>query len=161
MFKTNFVVLLTNYCLLFIACSFVFAAEMQNDQIVRSNNLEGVICTNYGDWPHSLFGSSTGEFWKPSKEEILVGEAAIEKYLVQLRPARSPDLAKKLPEYRCQYLGIAVNGRKRIYYNFYHKDHAVLTDEPVIVQDGGNMFFQIEYDIQDGKCYSLHINGES
>lgn len=64
-----------------------------------------------------------------------------------------------LPEYKRQYVGIVVDGHKRIFCNFFCADDLPLSDKPFVVFDGGEWFFRIQYDLEDKKCYHFNANG--
>jgi hypothetical protein len=88
----------------------------------------------------------------------LEAEAEVERFLKDEPPAQAPDLWQKLPRYKRQYVGVIVDGRKRIFCNFYCTKEP-LTCKPVIYADGGECFFKIEYDVDGRKVERLNING--
>jgi len=97
--------------------------------------------------------------WMPTKAIIKKAEPVILTYIKD----SDEEIFNKLDSYRCQYVGIINEGKKRIYCNFFW-----LTDEekdwhtnPVFVVDGGNWYFQIEYDVDTEKCLSISVNGEA
>ena len=98
--------------------------------------------------------------WIPTKEQVLEAEERIEQYLKENPNKKSPDLWRKLSKYKRQYVGIVVDGHKRIYCNFYCSDEP-LSSKPYFVADGGDCYFQIEYDLKDKDCYNLIVNGEA
>jgi hypothetical protein len=75
-------------------------------------------------------------------------------------PAQSPDLWQKLPRYKRQYVGFVINGHKRIFCNFYCSEES-LSCKPVVYEDGGDCFFQIEYDVEKEQVDKISINGEA
>jgi hypothetical protein len=108
--------------------------------------------------PHSSDGRPTGG-WKPSKAVIKRAQPAILEYIKD----SDQEIYENLDQYRCQYFGIIVDGKKRIYCNFFW-----FTDrrrdwrkKPVVVLDGGNWYFQLEYDVETGRCLNFMVNGES
>ena len=131
------------------------AAFGQESMIVKTDRSEGIICTNFSDWSFWLKGK---EFWTPTKEQVLKAEEKIKEYLKHNSPGHAPDLWQDLPKYKRQYVGIIVDGHKRIFCNFYRWDRP-LSSKPVFVLDGGADFFQLEYDLEDRKCYNFRTNG--
>jgi hypothetical protein len=126
-------------------------------RIVKTDKFEGIICSNFSEWG---FVNQSNSFWVPTKDQILEAEEAIEQYLKDKPPTKSPKLWQKLARYKRQYVGIVVDGHKRIYCNFYCGKES-LSDKPISVEDGGDCFFQVEYDIKDRTIYNLMINGEA
>jgi hypothetical protein len=129
----------------------------KESRIVKTDKFEGIICSNFSEWG---FVNRSDSFWVPTKDQILEAEQAIERYLKDKPPTRSPKLWQKLTNYKRQYVGIVVDGQKRIYCNFYCGSES-LSDKPVSVSDGGDCYFQVEYDIEDTTIYNLMVNGEA
>jgi hypothetical protein len=129
----------------------------QDSTRVKTDKIDGVICTNVADWK---FRFKRNEFWNPTKDDVLKAEEQIETYL-KTDAKLYPNIWRKLPNYKRQYLGIIVNGHKRIFCNFFCFNDEPLTDKPVFWKDGGDCYFQIEYDLNDAKCYNLRVNGEA
>jgi len=130
---------------------------VQESVIIKTDKIEGIICENLTEWK---FIFENKELWIPTKEEILEAEEKIEQYLKDNPSKRSPELWRKLSKYKRQYVGVVVDGHKRIFCNFYCSDKP-LDSKPYLVSDGGDCYFQIEYDLKDKDCYSLLINGEA
>ena len=99
--------------------------------------------------PHSSEGRPTGS-WKPSKAMIKRAQPTIVEYIKE----SDQEISENLDQYRCQYFGIIVDGKKRIYCNFFWlADHRQdWRTKPVVVLDGGNWYFQLEYDVETGRC---------
>src|SRR6185295_9968804 len=127
---------------------------------VKTDKIDGNIYTNFADWKPLVQAT---EFWTPTKEEVLKAEQKIEEYL-RSDSARHVDLSRKLPNYKRQYVGIIVNGHKRIFCNFLCSSAFFLSEYvfvPIVVDDGGECFFRIEYDLVDKKCYNFNANGNA
>jgi len=122
---------------------------------VKTDKVDGIICTNWAEWK---FISKNKEFWTPTKEQVLQAEEGIEQNLKDNPPRESPNLWRKFSKYKRQYLGITVDGHKRIYCNFYCSGEP-LSEHPVFYDDGGDCFFHVQYDVEEQKCYALSING--
>jgi len=129
----------------------------QDPRTVKTDKIDGLICTNFADWK---FMFTTTEFWTPTKDDVLAAENQIEAFLKKESKPHAANLWRKLPDYKRQYLGIVVNGHKRIFCNFYCRSHRIpLDDKPVLVEDGGECFFRIQYDLNDKQCYDFNVNG--
>ena len=129
----------------------------QESKTIKTERIEGVICTNFSDW---TFMVKAKEFWTPTKEQVMKAEEKIEEYLKNNPVSNAHDLWRKLPDYKRQYVGVIVDGHKRIFCNFYCWNKR-LSDKPVFVFDGGACFFRIEYDVDNQKCYNFETNGDA
>lgn len=70
---------------------------------------------------------------------------------------------ENLEEYRRQYLGVVVDGEKRIWVNAFFSDTSFSDWErvPVDVDGGGRNYWQIEYDLLNDECINFSVHGES
>ena len=148
--------MLSQFLFLIVLFALVVAFD-QNPTKVKTDEIEGIICTNYADWK-SITGAK--EFWMPSKQEVLKAEQRIQEHL-KTNTERYADLWKKLPAYKRQYVGIIVNDRKRIFCNFFCFPDGPPSEKPMIVFDGGTCFFHIEYDVSDKNCYEFKANASA
>ena len=65
-------------------------------------------------------------------------------------------------EYKVQFVGVIVDGKRRVYCNFFPSREEYFKDwdtEVISVDDGGSWFWQIEYDIETNKCFNFMGNG--
>jgi hypothetical protein len=143
------------------------AASSQDDsyQRIKIGKAEGAIVPQEraAEFVKALSGTDRKEYWTPAKEDVAKLEEKIEFHLRKVSDKRSPALWSKLHDYKRQYAGIVEGGRKKIYANFFCNS-AKITDwkaRPVAVEDGGDCFFQIKYDIEAGTFSDLYINGEA
>ena len=85
----------------------------------------------------SVYGVCIGveEGWTLAGIEVQNGKDEIFKYI----ETQNPEIYKNIHDYKCQFWGISVEGQKRIYCNFFHKDCEAedWKSEPFIVKDGG------------------------
>ena len=143
------------------------AESSQDDsyQKIKIGKTEGAIVPDEraAEFVKALSGSDRKEYWTPTKEDVAKLEEKIEFHLRKVSDRRSPALWSKLRDYKRQYAGIVEGGRRKIYANFFCNS-AKITDwkiRPVAVEDGGDCFFQIKYDIEAGTFSDLYINGEA
>ncbi len=134
-------------------------------KVIKSGKVEGVIVPREmaADFIKALTGSERGDYWTPTKEDVLKMEEKIEFYLRKAQDRRSPALWSKLPQYKRQYAGVVEKGRRKIYANFFCNG-AQIKDwkmRPVAVEDGGDCFFQIKYDVENATFSDLYINGQA
>ena len=97
--------------------------------------------------------------WTPVDSDIAEAAPRIKAFLTE----QAPSIAGRLPEYRCQYFGFTVEGKKRLYCNFFRPGPWAdgWQTELVIVFDGGDDFFQLEYDVESKQCLNFFVNGEA
>jgi hypothetical protein len=103
------------------------------------------------------------DFWYPSEDDARDVESgladALKERLASARreppsPGRDRDIASlehisaHLQEYLRQYAGIIVNGSRRVLVNAFPRDVYCWRDDYVLVEDGGNWFWNIQYDVQ-------------
>jgi hypothetical protein len=103
-------------------------------------------------------------FWTPSVDDILNLEEKIVEYLSQNSSYfyRQPPVWERLHEYQRQYIGLERGGRKIIYGNYFCNSGGVdWRQKLVIMIDGGECFFQVEYDVESGFFIKLLVNGEA
>ena len=102
--------------------------------------------------------------WSPATDDILKLEEELAEYLEQNSTYfyHQPPVWERLDEYHRQYMGIERNGRRIIYGNFFCDNFGWdwLT-KFVFAIDGGECYFQVEYDVEDCEFIKLRVNGES
>ncbi len=119
-----------------------------------------------------LFDKAVTGFWQPSVNDVSEAEECIRRYLVSAQDDPELDTYQKdkvafilnnLAKYRRQYVGIVVDGEKRIGCNLFLSDHSYPDWEraPVYLIDGGNYFWQIEYDLLKDECINFYVHGEA
>ena len=103
-------------------------------------------------------------FWTPSVDDTVKFEEKIAEYLSQ-NPSQfysQPPVWERLDEYQRQYIGLERGGRQIIYGNYFCNSGRVdWLQELVIVEDGGDCFFQVEYDVESEVFIKLLVNGVS
>jgi hypothetical protein len=99
------------------------------------------------------------QYWTPTRSDVEKAIPRVEAFLAR----EAPSLEGRLQNYRCQYFGIVVEGTKRIYCNFFHRDghHEDWRTKPVFVLDGGDWYFQLEYEVETELCLDFGVNGEA
>jgi len=108
--------------------------------------------------------AESDDFWTPSENDISMFEKAIAEYLSQNSTFfyRQPPAWERLEEYQRQFIGLMRNGSHIIYGNYFCDNLGISWRQKlVIVEDGGDCFFQVEYDIERGMFIKLLVNGES
>lgn len=102
-----------------------------------------------------VLGKEPGKMWEPT-------EAEVDDLLTALPATASKHISKDLDEYHAQFVGIGESTGKRIFGNFFCDDASKdWKTEPVVVQDGGDCFFQVSYDPDTGDFGGFFVNGEA
>jgi hypothetical protein len=104
------------------------------------------------------------DYWKPSEEDISVIEENIADYL-RLNSGEfywEPPVWERLEEYQRQYLGLKRGDKQFIFGNFFCENGSInWKKELMFAIDGGECYFQVEYDVERGVFVKLAVNGES
>lgn len=108
---------------------------------------------------YSVHATDAQSFFVPSASDIAGLEAALPAYLVATTVPEAVSISPSLPSYRVQFVGVVVDGTRRIFANYFRSDDPV--DEPLRVADGGSRFFQVYFDPQTRSFSRLHINGSA
>jgi hypothetical protein len=95
-------------------------------------------------------------FWTPEIADVLKLERLLPAYL---RRAHKP-VWKRVASYKRQYFGLVKKGRWIVHASFFCDAHGKdWRSLPVIVKDGGDCYFEVEYDPKTGRFSQLAING--
>ncbi len=128
---------------------------------VKSKTVKGVIV------PKEYFlkdDPDGNNYWTIRNFDFDNLEDRLEKYLrneADLQYFFAEDLPDKFREYRRQYVGTIVDGRKKIYINFFCTQEDDWKQRLIHVWDGWYCFFSVEYDIKTKKFSELWVNGEA
>ena len=141
--------------------------------LVETPEYTGIIISEEGVSEFSyLFDTASTGFWEPSINDIPSAEECITRYIASIRDDPRLDayqredaayVLENLGDYRRQYVGILVDGERRIWCNSFLSDDSFPDWErvPVDVDGGGKHFWQIEYDLLMDECLNFYIHGES
>lgn len=99
------------------------------------------------------------EFWTPSREEVFGAENHIEAYL----QANAPSLISNIGRYARQYTGFYLGNQRFLFIQFLCGLPSELDWRcaPVVVDDGGDCYFHLEYDMDAKSCRNLWVNGNA
>jgi hypothetical protein len=102
-------------------------------------------------------------FWTPSREDIARLEKLLPDYVKVNSPRYCSNLYNKLTEYRFQYGGIVVNGRKLIYVNAFHVNIGGETwrTEFIGICDGACNAWGVEFDVESEIFSDINANGDA
>jgi hypothetical protein len=108
-----------------------------------------------------------GRHWTPALQDVRVFESGLPDYLRTLKPPEEPDLYRIVPDYKRQYEGLVLDGRRVLFVFFRCPSHtdddyeSEWSKHPMIVQDGGKCYFDIRFDIVTREYSELTFNGEA
>ena len=136
---------------------------------VQGDDYEGVIFSeeNAPDLVAGLDGPDAAEvleYWTPDEDDVEALEDGIEDYLDTAADDGDveSDLVDRLPDYVRQYAGIVEDGEELILANFFCDDVGIDWESvPVVVEDGGDCFFRVTYDVEREGFSDLEVNGEA
>jgi hypothetical protein len=101
--------------------------------------------------------ASVVEPWVPSRKQAEMAFSKARELFARL------PIERELTRYRCQFIGAILDGRKHILLNFFPDNdrYGYWKETAVGVDDGGDWFFQITYDVESQKCVECQINGNA
>jgi hypothetical protein len=108
--------------------------------------------------------SQSEGFWTPSTDDILELEMKIGEYLHENSGQfhRQPSIWERLDEYRRQYVGYEIGGKRIIHGNFFCSYEDVDWQRQfVMALDGGECYFQVDYDVESESFIRLRVHGEA
>jgi hypothetical protein len=145
----------------------------RENTLIEAPEYTGVIVSENGALEFSyLFDKASTKFWEPSTDDISRAEKCTRQFLVSVHRDPKLDAYQKenvafilenLEKYRRQYVGIVVDGEKRIWCNSFLSEDSFPEWKrvPVDVDGGGRSFWQIEYILLKDECIDFHVHGES
>lgn len=157
--------------IVFFACACFAAAftpasarAAEGFEVIKTEKFEGVIIPREkaGEMMKAFSGIEEKETWTPDKAEVLQLEARIAAYLKKAAAKQSPNLWSKIASYKRQYFGLIRNNHRVIFTNFFCDSFQVDWKSTVVaVEDGGDCFFTVMYEINRASFSELRINGEA
>jgi hypothetical protein len=141
--------------------------EVPENTLVDTPEYTGVIVSEEGALAFRyLFDQASTAFWEPSSDDIAEAENCIRQFLISAQDAYQQEsvafILENLERYRRQYVGIVVDGEKRIWCNLFLSDSFPNWQwVPVDVDDGGKHFWQIEYLLLEDECTNFYLHGEA
>ena len=107
----------------------------------------------------AMFGRQESAYWTPSQDDILKMEEQLKIYLQNVV---GQNVLKDLSSYKRQYIGVVKEESKLLLGNYFCEASGIdWKQQPVIVDDGGNCYFQTELDMDSGQIIYFMVNGES
>lgn len=115
-----------------------------------------------GTWLMS--GNHRIEYWTPSEDDVVAIEDGLVPFLEQNSESffvRDIPVWERLDEYNRQYIGMLVDGQRIVYANYFCDSVGDWQKEFVFVADGGDCFFQFQYDVDAAEYFDLQVNGSA
>jgi len=104
--------------------------------------------------------------WTPTEEQVEVALMKIYEFIdnpsgvSDWQKKEIAEIKKNLLSYKVQFVGIEIEGERRIWCNFFSgKGFDYWKEKIVVVHDGGFWFWQIEYVEKTKKCINFISNG--
>ena len=102
--------------------------------------------------------------WVPSQQEVQNGLNAAYQYLLDNKEKNEKivEIISLAKQYTIQVVGINVNGKKTIYFNFFNakiKSRYSNAEEEKRIEGGGANFWQIKYNVEKNECFDFEVNG--
>jgi hypothetical protein len=123
----------------------------------------GMIITEAEPWHWHV---KPGDFWVPDEDQVARAERAAWLYFEG--PHAKAHLSRPLSQYKRQYLGLRkgpLHGRdeRRTIQCFFTSSDVGAFDlsRPVDAMDGGDSFFEINYDVSSGQCSNFQPNAQA
>jgi hypothetical protein len=147
--------------------------QSPENTLIETPEYTGVIISENGASEFSYkFDKASTSFWEPSTDDVSRAEECIRQFLVSTQDdpklhtyqkEKTAFILENLEKYRRQYVGIVVDGEKRIWCNAFFTDYPIPNWEHVPVEaiDGGEYFWQIEYILLKDECINFYIQGEA
>ena len=100
--------------------------------------------------------SAEPKYWTPDTSDVSEAEAQIRQYLQK----EHPSLYKSYRQYKVQFTGLVLpEAAKTVYANYFCEDFSGWKSSEVDVDDGGDCYFQVRYDVDKKRCFKFSING--
>jgi hypothetical protein len=106
-----------------------------------------------------FYNGPAAAYFEPSETDVSAFEADLSNFLRATNDSRSHRIAKKLKSYRRQFVGVLRGSNRLIFGNFFCSEEPVTS--PVIVDDGGECYFEVLYDPTTRAFSALYIHGEA
>ncbi|MFO0548033.1 MAG: hypothetical protein U0271_06580 [Polyangiaceae bacterium] len=105
------------------------------------------------------YGEESMARFVPDDEALKAAEAALPAALAAER--RASRIVPKLATYHRQYYGFVAGSKRHIYINAFCEKEERMRTQSVMVDDGGDCFFQADYSIDDKAFLWVRVNGEA
>ena len=103
-------------------------------------------------------------FWTPTADDVAKFETGLSSFIeaTDIDYRDTQPILDRLSEYTRQYFGIVQGESRLIFSNFFCDGMGMDWEKTaVIVEDGGDCYFQVIYNVDDSIYTSFWINGES
>jgi hypothetical protein len=142
----------------------IHTIRANNDSTSRIGNVinvagvVGVILPKNARVLRNLYPAGNG-YWTPSVRDVLEAEARLELFLKASKQPQIPEILKGIRSYKRQYRGLE-GGQKFLVVRFFCDTPLPdLTEQELVILDGGSCFFNVRYSISTKTFSSLEING--
>jgi hypothetical protein len=127
----------------------------------RGDGFEGIVVVPSSKLVPPVYGHDEEGYFTPDDEQIRRFETGLAAHLRASPPERSPELYAKYASYHRRYVGMKIKGEKKLYTSFYCPSFKEWERPDVDVDDGGDCYFQVIYDVARGLYESVSVNGQA
>ena len=140
-----------------VACQATATATVVNEQ----GGHRTIFAKSDAEKDNVVYGDVVGElsYWTPTEKQIEKFEQNLSDHFAE----EGSDLANKLWTYDAQFAGYEKDADRFIYGNYYCTASFIDDDHTrwVFVLDGGDCFFQAQFNLESGLFERVYINGEA
>jgi hypothetical protein len=120
-----------------------------------------VLPENIAEGSLAALGIKTEGLWMPGRADVVSLEIALPAFLqfnAQLFH-QDPPIWERLEGYKRQYIGIIENGKKVILANFFCQAKGVDWQKQFVhIQDGGECYFRLKFEVDTRRFFDLVVN---
>lgn len=132
--------------------------------LIKTPEYEGVVLAVKGVSQTGM--TSVGKLqldgvWVPNAGDVAAFESGLVAHMTKSVPAASKTLPAKLKSYKRQWFGVTAGSKKLIYGNFLCRERPGWEQAVIMVDDGGDCYFQLFYDVTSREYVGLMINGNA
>jgi hypothetical protein len=140
------------------------AAVLPTSASIKTPDYEGVVLAvkSVGQTGMTSVGKAQLDgTWVPNAGDVAAFESGLAAHMTKSVPPASKDLPSKLKSYKRQWFGVTAGTRKLIFGNFFCRETSGWEEGVIMVDDGGDCYFQVFYDVTSREYLGLMINGNA
>lgn len=105
---------------------------------------------------HAGYDGPAEGYWSPSVEQALAVGKSLSAYVEK----KHSKISERLHSYRYQLVGYLKGGRRLMFVNAFCQTHGDWKTSPIMVDDGGDCYFQLTYDPATQQISRFQVNGD-
>jgi hypothetical protein len=139
-------------------------AALPAPNVIQTAEYHGVVLTVKSPSASGVttFGNATLDgVWTPTAADVTAFESGLGAFMTKSVPADKKQLPIKMKSYKRQWIGVSAGNKKLIFGNFLCREMTDWQKGVIMVDDGGDCYFQLFYDVASGRYEGLMINGNA